>query len=385
MSEDQSNFWTLKPTPYELLGINETATEQQIKTAYRKLSLLYHPDKNRDDPKTAGMKFHELKQAYDQLLNTSGRQTAKTKDAADAARQAAQARTKHDADVARYMTRARDKAREVKRKEMIADLKRREAEAAENQRKKEQEKEMFRVQGIKDQNRALMEKKRREQRDWEERLHGMRLDAPGDVHESSSLDTGRPEFKFAGLLNTIVRLRFGIKTRPDLGTPESIARVLNPFGDIDEELIFLKKKSRGYCIALVPFRRVECALAAIRASGRSDLGLGGVEISWVEEDREDSHHSQRHTTDAFTAQKASNSKGVDPEYEAMTLARMRQAHKARVACGIIEDSASHLHKSGLCTTFPLNYKPKMNYDLVQKKIEKERLEREILAREMEYR
>jgi molecular chaperone DnaJ len=48
---------------YEVLGVERTATEQELKSAFRKLAHLYHPDKNPNDH-TAEEKFKEVNEAY---------------------------------------------------------------------------------------------------------------------------------------------------------------------------------------------------------------------------------------------------------------------------------------------------------------------------------
>ncbi|MDB5613502.1 MAG: hypothetical protein JWQ22_1155 [Devosia sp.] len=53
--------------PYTVLGVPRSATEKDIKSAYRKLAKKYHPDQNPDDPSSHG-KFAEATNAYD-LLN----------------------------------------------------------------------------------------------------------------------------------------------------------------------------------------------------------------------------------------------------------------------------------------------------------------------------
>ena len=51
---------------YEVLGVNRNATEDEIKVAYRKLAIKYHPDRNPGD-KTAEEKFKEAAEAYEVL------------------------------------------------------------------------------------------------------------------------------------------------------------------------------------------------------------------------------------------------------------------------------------------------------------------------------
>lgn len=57
--------------PYEVLGVAESADDEEIKKAYRKLSRLYHPDANINNPnkEEAEEKFKEVQQAYDHIMN----------------------------------------------------------------------------------------------------------------------------------------------------------------------------------------------------------------------------------------------------------------------------------------------------------------------------
>lgn len=56
--------------PYEVLGIKEGATKEEIKQAYRELVKKYHPDKYADNPlrELAEEKMREINEAYDYLM-----------------------------------------------------------------------------------------------------------------------------------------------------------------------------------------------------------------------------------------------------------------------------------------------------------------------------
>lgn len=58
---------------YEVLGVPKTATADEIKKAYRKKALQYHPDRNPDNKEEAEEKFKEATEAYDVLSDATKR------------------------------------------------------------------------------------------------------------------------------------------------------------------------------------------------------------------------------------------------------------------------------------------------------------------------
>ena len=58
---------------YDVLGVNKSASKDELKKAYRKLAMKYHPDRNPDD-KQASEKFKELSEAYEILSDDQKRQ-----------------------------------------------------------------------------------------------------------------------------------------------------------------------------------------------------------------------------------------------------------------------------------------------------------------------
>ena len=56
--------------PYSVLGVSRTASADEVKKAYRKLSRIYHPDANVNNPnkEQAEEKFKEIQEAYNQIM-----------------------------------------------------------------------------------------------------------------------------------------------------------------------------------------------------------------------------------------------------------------------------------------------------------------------------
>jgi len=87
--------------------------------------------------------------------------------------------------------------------------------------------------------------------------------------------------------DTTVRLKYPLSMHPTLTTPSHLTTLLSPFGTLDESSIVIsmkpappKKPKR--VTALVPFRQIGGAFAAVCASGRADSGLADIEVAWVD-------------------------------------------------------------------------------------------------------
>ena len=73
MNEVNKKNMAEKRDYYEVLGVGKTATADEIKKAYRKKAVQYHPDKNPGD-KAAEEKFKEAAEAYEVLSDPQKRQ-----------------------------------------------------------------------------------------------------------------------------------------------------------------------------------------------------------------------------------------------------------------------------------------------------------------------
>src|SRR3954469_19089571 len=63
---------TASKNPYDVLGVDKKASDEEIKKAYRKLARQYHPDKNPGDT-SAEERFKEIQEAYSVLSDAEKR------------------------------------------------------------------------------------------------------------------------------------------------------------------------------------------------------------------------------------------------------------------------------------------------------------------------
>src|SRR5213080_3336762 len=63
----------MKRDYYEVLGVSRSASEDDVKKAYRKLALRYHPDRNPEDHHEAEERFKEISEAYQILADAERR------------------------------------------------------------------------------------------------------------------------------------------------------------------------------------------------------------------------------------------------------------------------------------------------------------------------
>ncbi|KAK0221871.1 DnaJ domain-containing protein [Armillaria fumosa] len=325
--------------PYELLNVELEADEKTIRTAYRQRSLKVHPDRNPNNP-DAARKFHELNQAYELLLDPLRRLALDAKLRVKAAKA------------------ERFKSFDTKRKAFVEELEERER-AFKKARMDKQKSEADQWQAnekIKDEGRRLREEKEKELRQRE--MNAKKVDVEDEPPSIQPNDT-------------TVRVKFSLSAHPDLTTPEALAAVFAPFGPTDTETIVLSLKASKkapskppkYGTALVPFKRIGDAFAAVCASGREDRGLKGIDITWVggkepeilgwlkktgklsaQPSNPEPHISTSSTFSSFpeTLPEAIPEVAVSPDidYESLMLMRMRQAERERLEREILEREAN---------------------------------------------
>ncbi|XP_041981205.1 dnaJ homolog subfamily C member 17 [Aricia agestis] len=263
---------------YAILDVQFTATEAEIKKAYRKKALQCHPDKNPDNPKAAET-FHELSQALEILTDVS-------------------ARAAYDKVIkAKAAAKLRDKELDSKRRKLKEDLERRENEAASGYSKSnltDEQKLAAEIARLQKEGSLLLQE---EQRRMREEIKKTINNLSEPVWDSS--------------LNRIKISWKAEKNDPDNGgyNENNLRRFLKKYGEIVALIISPKKKGS----ALVEFASKEASEMAIEFE--KGLSENPLTLKWLQD------------RPFYTPKSASHASTLvnDRDYESLVLTKMRQA------------------------------------------------------------
>ncbi|KAG7466319.1 hypothetical protein MATL_G00163780 [Megalops atlanticus] len=241
---------------YGLLGVEDAASEKEIKKAYRQKALTCHPDKNPDNPKAAEL-FHQLSQALEVLTDAAARAAY---DKIRKAKKQAEERTR----------RLDDKRKKIK---LDLEAREREAEAQSAEEVKitrtlEEEIARLREEG----SRQLQEEQRlikeQIQREREGRVHGGGA-APGTERGTRSDSSVTPKLKLKWKSSKEDETNGGY-------SQDLLFGLLQKYGDVLNVLVSRKKKGS----AVAEFATVKGAELAYK----NEMGLieNPLKISWLE-------------------------------------------------------------------------------------------------------
>ncbi|KAJ1018836.1 hypothetical protein NDA16_004641 [Ustilago loliicola] len=247
---------------FRVLSLPPTATEAEIKKAYRKLSLRYHPDKaGKDvDPVKAAARFHEINLAYETLMDPAARARTVQRNAEDAAKRERQQQ---------YEGKRRRMADELERSEKEALQKRQDADRKARER-------VVKIAELQEESRRLVKRKQDE------------MDAKAKQKKEAKADKRRKDEEQAKAerepelhsLDKTVRVQFpasqlallagtpeGSLSAPEVSLSTPLANTLaNQFGELEHlqfQLPSSAKKMKRELMALATFKTLQDAWQAV--------------------------------------------------------------------------------------------------------------------------
>jgi len=268
---------------YEFIGVQNDATEQDIRKAYRKKALDCHPDKNPDNPKAAEI-FQELSKILEILTDKS-------------------ARSAYDKILnARKAAAIRNRQLDSKRQKLKAELEERERNALSNSQRSYQynipktdedillnEIERLRKEGSKllQEEQELMKKQLLEEK----------------LKVEDHYDSSQHRIKIKWKINSNQNLNY---------TEESLRNYLKKYGDIVAIVVSTKKNGS----ALIEFKTQDAGEMAV-AYEKGNL-LNPLQLEWIGDPPK---NKQTHPGSSSTI--------TDTDFESLVLCRMRQAEERK--------------------------------------------------------
>ncbi|TKY85356.1 hypothetical protein EX895_005518 [Sporisorium graminicola] len=251
---------------FRILAIPTTATEAEIKKAYRKLSLRYHPDKaGKDvDPVQAATRFHEINLAYETLMDPAARARAVQSNAEDSAKRERQEQ---------YEGRRRQMAEELERSEKEALQKRQDADRQARER-------IAKIAELQAESRRLVKRKQDEIEAKAKQKHKAVADKRRKDEEQAKADqepelhpldtTVRVQFPSSQLaqLTGLAEASLTVPAEP-LSTPLATT-LAKQFGELEHLQIRLPssgKKLKRELMALATFKTLKDAWQAVETGG----------------------------------------------------------------------------------------------------------------------
>ncbi|XP_043930128.1 dnaJ homolog subfamily C member 17 [Protopterus annectens] len=293
----------LKLDLYSILGVNEDATNKELKKAYRQQALTCHPDKHPDNPKAAEL-FHQLSQALEVLTDAAAR------DAYDKIRKA------------KKQAEERTRKLDEKRKKVKLDLEAREREA---ELRSNEEEELKIKMTLEEQIRRLREEGSRQLEEQQKLIQeqirlerDQRVQGLCDQHRANSTSTPKLKLKWKSSKNDETNGGY---------SENMLQRLLQKYGDVLNLVLSSKKKGT----AVVEFSSVRAAELA--AQNEKGLISNPLKISWLEggphHEAQDESRQQPATFAAYMENRnrtaTSQSTISERDYESVVLMRMRQA------------------------------------------------------------